>query len=414
MLVNKEGPSRWRWLLLGLALLLGIAVTAGAALAGPATGPADSQTARPILAAPLTTYMSTDVPKDIPDGGTVTSTLIITASGVITIPSINVVNVTISHTLPADLRVTLVSPLGTRVTLFSNSCGGDDWNNSNTHANFSDGAVYPLAYNCPPGNGTYKPSQPLSALNGQAVVGLWRLVVEDRAVEDDGRLLAWGLAIPGAAPEPTPTEIVVPPPPPHPSATPCPRAFSDVHAGDFFSTSVGYLACKGAISGYGDGTFRPYNNVTRGQAAKIIVAGLDVPAIANPSTASFTDVPTGTAFFTFVENAKLFGVINGYSDQTFRPGNPVTRGQLAKMVIRAAGFDLIHPATPRFIDVDAQNPFYAEIETAACYGLISGYGDNTYRWGNEATRGQLSKIVHRADTYPPPCAAVPTPLAGQR
>src|SRR3954447_13879508 len=47
--------------------------------------------------------------------------------------------------------------------------------------------------------------------------------------------------------------------------------FSDVCPGDWFSDYVTGLAALGAISGYGDGTFRPNNTITRGQAMKVIV-----------------------------------------------------------------------------------------------------------------------------------------------
>src|SRR5205823_6125200 len=55
------------------------------------------------------------------------------------------------------------------------------------------------------------------------------------------------------------------------TVTPCPMSFSDVQPSDYFYEGVRYLYCEGAISGYSDGTFRPYNNVTRAQICKIIV-----------------------------------------------------------------------------------------------------------------------------------------------
>src|SRR5690349_20140172 len=56
-----------------------------------------------------------------------------------------------------------------------------------------------------------------------------------------------------------------------PTPTPCPVSFSDVHTTDYFYQPVLYLACDGAISGYADGTFRPYNQTTRGQMVKIVI-----------------------------------------------------------------------------------------------------------------------------------------------
>ena len=39
----------------------------------------------------------------------------------------------------------------------------------------------------------------------------------------------------------------------------------------YYYTPVYYLACRGVVGGYADGTFRPFNNTTRGQMAKIVV-----------------------------------------------------------------------------------------------------------------------------------------------
>jgi hypothetical protein len=88
--------------------------------------------------------------------------------------------------------------------------------------------------------------------------------------------------------------------------------------------------------------------------------------------------------------------VSGYADGTFRPFNNVTRGQLSKITVIAAGWSLLNPPTPTFIDVATDNPFYSEIETAYCHQIISGYDDGTFRPFNDATRGQIAKIVYLA------------------
>src|SRR5205823_5056516 len=92
------------------------------------------------------------------------------------------------------------------------------------------------------------------------------------------------------------------------AATLCPMTFSDVHPSDFFYEAVRYLFCRGVISGYSDGTFRPYNNATRGQLSKMVVLAegwrLDCPQ------QHFTDVPSGNPFFCFVETAYSHNIIS--------------------------------------------------------------------------------------------------------
>src|SRR5439155_12711320 len=85
----------------------------------------------------------------------------------------------------------------------------------------------------------------------------------------------------------------------------------------------------------------------------------------------------------------------------FRPFANVTRGQLSKIAVGAAGWPLLNPPIPSFSDVAPGSAFYRFVETAVCHGVVSGYADQTFRPGANATRGQISKIVYLALTNPP-------------
>jgi plastocyanin len=167
---------------------------------------------------------------------------------------------------------------------------------------------------------------------------------------------------------------------------------------------VRHLYCEGVISGYADGTFRPYNNTTRGQMAKIVIIAFDYP-IYIPPTPTFTDVPPTDPFYQYIETAAFNNIVSGYSDGTYRPYNNVTRGQLSKIVVVAADWALENPPTPTFSDVPTTDPFYTYIETAYCHEIITGYADGTFRPGENATRAQISKIVSLAMQNAGQCGA---------
>lgn len=78
--------------------------------------------------------------------------------------------------------------------------------------------------------------------------------------------------------------------------------------------------------GYPDGSFRPNDPVTRGQFAKMAVQGLGIPT-QNPPTPSFYDVPRGSTFYQFVEGAHTAGIIRGYSNGNFGPWDNLLRQQ---------------------------------------------------------------------------------------
>jgi hypothetical protein len=85
----------------------------------------------------------------------------------------------------------------------------------------------------------------------------------------------------------------------------------------------------------------------------------------------------------------------------------------------AAGWTQINPATQSFQDVFPNTAFYTFVETAYCHGIISGYdcggpgepcgtsGKPYFRQFNNATRGQIAKIVYGALTTSTVCAAAP-------
>jgi N-acetylmuramoyl-L-alanine amidase len=111
------------------------------------------------------------------------------------------------------------------------------------------------------------------------------------------------------------------------------QTFSDVAPGSTFYEYVERAAAHGAIGGYSDGTFRPNNNATRVQISKVVsnAMGWNEPV----SAQTFSDVPPDSTFYEYIERMATRGVISGYSDGTFRPNNNATRGQTAKIVSNA-------------------------------------------------------------------------------
>jgi amidase len=111
-------------------------------------------------------------------------------------------------------------------------------------------------------------------------------------------------------------------------------------------------------------------------------------------------VPTTLWSYAYVETARAHGAISGYSDGTFRPNSDITRAQLAKMIVTAAGWPLTAPARPSFTDVPATHWAYSFVETARARTVIGGYSDGTFRPNNAATRAQLSKMLDTALSTP--------------
>jgi hypothetical protein len=87
-----------------------------------------------------------------------------------------------------------------------------------------------------------------------------------------------------------------------------------VHTTDYFYTPVQYLFCAHVISGYADNTFRPYNFTTRGQMVKIVVLGFGVPLSSpTPTGQIFEDVPPSHPFYQYVQQAAAANIVSGYA-----------------------------------------------------------------------------------------------------
>ncbi len=188
-----------------------------------------------------------------------------------------------------------------------------------------------------------------------------------------------------------------------PTPTACDISFNDVLPGSTFYAYVHCLACLGIVQGYPDGSFRPNEDVTRGQASKILAESVGYTDSIPPLQQTFNDVPPGSTFWLYIERVTLHGAINGYPcggpgepcpGTYFRPQGTLTRGQASKIVSITAGYlDVIPPNQQTFSDVPPGSTFWEYIERVALHGVVSGYADGTFRPQDPATRGQLAKIA---------------------
>jgi subtilisin-like proprotein convertase family protein len=131
--------------------------------------------------------VSTDVPKPVPDLATTTSTIVMAGASIV--EDVNI-SLNVSHTFDSDLKLTLIAPNGTAVTLASGVGGGGD---NFTNTTFDDEALTPIGAGAPPFTGSFIPQSPLSAFDGGVVDGTWTLRIDDTVGGDSGTLNSWSL-----------------------------------------------------------------------------------------------------------------------------------------------------------------------------------------------------------------------------
>lgn len=179
-------------------------------------------------------------------------------------------------------------------------------------------------------------------------------------------------------------------------------SFKDVKETNTHYANIMNLAERGVIRGYEDGTFRPGDSIKRGNAAHIIaeIIGLDTKNVKNPN---FKDISTKNSNYGAIAALANAGIINGFEDGTYRANDMLTRGQMAKIIDNA--FKLASNGEPLpFTDV--QNSQYKE-HIAALYAnnVTTGVTPTFFDAKSNVTRGQLSSFVVRAEK----AAATPAP-----
>jgi len=96
-----------------------------------------------------------------------------------------------------------------------------------------------------------------------------------------------------------------------------------------------------------------------------------------------------------VEKLAEMGLLQGYGDGTFRPQNPITRGQFVRLLVVAAGLPQEVQYPPTFSDVNITDPLYSYVEAAARAGIVSGDGGR-FLPNQFLNREQLAVMVVKA------------------
>jgi uncharacterized protein YkwD len=179
------------------------------------------------------------------------------------------------------------------------------------------------------------------------------------------------------------------------SVTPTPDAavhLTDV-AGTTHADSIRRVVAAGIAQGHADGTFRPGRPVTRGQMAAFLTRALRL-SDPGPGRTPLRDVD-GSTHQAAIRAVVAAGIAQGHADGTFRPSEPVTRGQMATFLTRALRLSDPGAGRSELHDV-AGSTHRAAIRAVVAAEIAHGHRDGTFRPGQPVTRGQLAAFLTRA------------------
>ena len=175
--------------------------------------------------------------------------------------------------------------------------------------------------------------------------------------------------------------------------------FSDVKETDSYYEGVQYLTQLGAIKGYADGTFKPLETISREHAAKILAETLQLD-LTKVGDSPFTDVPATSPYAKHITALYELDILSGYSDKTFKPKQNITRAQMAKIIVKAYELEASTAAHP-FTDVNKDGEFNSYIATLFANDITNGTTATTFSPLQPVKRGQFASFVYRANTLEP-------------
>ncbi|MFI8687540.1 N-acetylmuramoyl-L-alanine amidase [Rossellomorea sp. NPDC077527] len=158
-----------------------------------------------------------------------------------------------------------------------------------------------------------------------------------------------------------------------------------------FSEEIEYLLKLEVITGYPDSTFKPDRNVTREEAATMIGRALKLDG--EKRETSFNDVNAASYASGYIQSAYEKGIINGYGDGSFYPSKDITRGEMAFLISKA--FKLEKTGVISFKDVAKTGAQSEAINKLTTAGIADGYPDGTYKPDAKISRSEFSLLVAR-------------------
>jgi len=152
---------------------------------------------------------------------------------------------------------------------------------------------------------------------------------------------------------------------------------------------------KGWVTGYSGGNFEPNQSITRAEFAVIVNRAFGFTALAD---IAYKDVPSSAWYLVDLQKAKAEGYLTGYADLTFHPQNPITRQEVAIVLLRlmkAQASDLT--GLSAFTDQNQIATWGREAMSAMLQNhIFSGYPDQTLRPSQQVTRGETVALLNRA------------------
>ena len=172
--------------------------------------------------------------------------------------------------------------------------------------------------------------------------------------------------------------------------------FADVSENHPNATAIQYMKDNEIISGYANGTFRPYQPVNRVEILKMLLLGFDYDVPDNMRKPTFSDIEAGAWYLPYPNLAISRKIINGYPNGTYLPSHSLNRAEFLKILLNAYGVSMNdYPITTLYPDADRDAWYAPYVQYAKDNGLMDLDEEGNFNPGAEVSRAEVAETVYR-------------------
>lgn len=153
---------------------------------------------------------------------------------------------------------------------------------------------------------------------------------------------------------------------------------------------------KDMISGFSDGTFRQGQAITRQDAAKLLALVLELDLV-NVKDPGFKDVSKTNPNYKYIAALVEAGIITGYEDNTFKPTDNLSRAQMAKILVLGFELEDVGSTNLPFKDINERQWHIEFVRTLYANKITTGTTSTTFSPNALVTRGQMAAFVYRSE-----------------
>ncbi len=182
--------------------------------------------------------------------------------------------------------------------------------------------------------------------------------------------------------------------------TGCYAPFDDI-SGHWAEADIETLYCNGIVSGRTDSLFEPDATITRAEFLKIALLNAGYSP-SGYNGANFSDVYSSDWYYSYISLAQDHDFINGYSDGTFKPNDPINRAEALVILMRIAGQTLygFTSSDIPFNDVNVGDWYAYATVIGYQDSIVNGYSDGSFKPANNVSRAEVvTMAVNVHDAY---------------